>query len=62
MSEIFELFQPGARYLEEERERKRSEIVYAPSSAPGRGEIDLDSGVVVITRHDGAPPADDASD
>ncbi|WP_162616320.1 DUF6191 domain-containing protein [Xylanimonas allomyrinae] len=43
------MFQPGHRALVDEQERKRREIVQTPSADPGHGEIDLSSGVVVVS-------------
>ncbi len=48
LGDVMEAFQPGRAHLVEEAERKRREIVQSPSDAPPYGEIDLDSGVVVL--------------
>jgi len=45
---IFDLFQPGRQFQQEEEQRRKMEIVQTPRSDPGKGPIDLDSGVVLI--------------
>ncbi|MEV7618106.1 DUF6191 domain-containing protein [Streptomyces sp. NPDC089799] len=55
---IEELFNPGRRHTDEERNRLELSRVDANDGDPGRGPIDLDSGSVRIRLAD-APPADD---
>ena len=49
MFDAFEqLFAPGRRHLTEERNRLLATRDEAGDAGPGRGPVDLDSGVVVI--------------
>ncbi|MFD8195280.1 DUF6191 domain-containing protein [Streptomyces wuyuanensis] len=43
-----ELFAPGRRHTEEERRRQELTLEEAGDADPGRGPIDLGSGVVLI--------------
>lgn len=46
---LFELFQPGIQYLEDERERQRLDIQQAEDGDPP-WDIDLDAGTAVLRR------------
>jgi hypothetical protein len=46
--ELVDVFQPNRTYLTEEKERRRLDIVQAPSTAPPV-DVDLESGVVVFS-------------
>ncbi len=46
--QLIDPFQPSQQYLTEERERQRLDIAQRPVTGDPNGEIDLDSGVVVI--------------
>ncbi|ACZ32062.1 hypothetical protein Xcel_3060 [Xylanimonas cellulosilytica DSM 15894] len=48
LGELINVFQPSRHHLVDEQERQRIDIVQRPSTADPNGEIDLDSGVVVI--------------
>ncbi|PJJ73804.1 hypothetical protein CLV28_1285 [Sediminihabitans luteus] len=48
LGELVAIFHPSATTLVEEKERRRLDIAQRPDSDPGQGEIDLDSGVVVL--------------
>ena len=45
---IEQLFNPGRRHTQEERNRLELTVSLAGDSDPGRGPIDLDSGHVVV--------------
>ena len=45
---VEELFAPGRKHTEDERNRRELTREEAGDSDPGRGPIDLDSGTVVI--------------
>ena len=61
---FMEIFQPGLKYLREERERQRMNVAYPTDGADPLMEIDLDAGtatIVITTRgrvaRDGLAPA-----
>ncbi|WP_256105606.1 DUF6191 domain-containing protein [Streptomyces sp. ODS05-4] len=47
-SALNELFAPGRRHTEEEKRRQEMTLEEVGDADPGRGPIDLGSGVVVI--------------
>jgi hypothetical protein len=57
---FMEIFQPGLKYLREERERQRMNVAYPTDGADPLMEIDLDAGTatIVITTPDGSPGTD----
>lgn len=55
LGELVDVFQPSRTHLTQERERQRTAVAQRPSEAPPF-DVDLDAGVVRITR----PPASEA--
>lgn len=60
MTEFIEIFNPGARYLRQQKDLEKSLIVEADYGGDGPQPLDLDSGVVSIVMrrsspHDPAP-------
>ena len=57
---FMEIFQPGLKYLREERERQRMNVAYPTDGADPLMEIDLDAGTatIVIPTPDGSPGTD----
>ncbi|MPV38460.1 DUF6191 domain-containing protein [Georgenia subflava] len=49
MTELFEIFEPGLKHLNAERERQRHEVQIPGDAAPPFG-IDLDDNVAYIER------------
>ena len=60
MSSFFELFEPGLRYLREQRDLEKVLVVDPAKGADGLGAHDLESGVIVLKRPLGSAvnPAD----
>ncbi|MFJ9631187.1 DUF6191 domain-containing protein [Streptomyces sp. NPDC091280] len=56
-----ELFSPGRKHTEDERNRLEMTRVDVADGDPGRGPIDLDSGKVVVRLPDPGADAADAS-
>ncbi|WP_329401705.1 DUF6191 domain-containing protein [Streptomyces melanogenes] len=57
-SALNELFQPGKRHAEEEKRRLEITLDETGDADPGRGPIDLSSGIVLIR----VPPKDEDQD
>jgi hypothetical protein len=57
---LFELFQPGVRHIEEQRQSEAMLRDEEESGAPPLG-IDLDAGTAVIQLRRPVPPDDDAA-
>ncbi|MEU3304207.1 DUF6191 domain-containing protein [Streptomyces sp. NPDC006678] len=60
-----ELFAPGRRHTEEERRRQELTLEEAGDADPGRGPIDLGSGVVLIrlpAARTGGPAGEEPAD
>ncbi|GAB2473420.1 hypothetical protein GCM10007967_30240 [Xylanimonas ulmi] len=47
--QLIDPFQPSRQYLTAERERQRLDIIQRPATGDPNGEIDLDSGVAIIS-------------
>ncbi|WP_414719051.1 DUF6191 domain-containing protein [Streptomyces sp.] len=54
---IEELFAPGRKHTEDERNRLQLTRIDVGNGDPGHGEIDLDSGIVVIRAQRTEPDA-----
>lgn len=46
---IQEVFNPGAQHAEDEKQRLEHTRFEAGSNDPGKGEVDLDSGLILIS-------------
>ncbi|WP_442810118.1 DUF6191 domain-containing protein [Streptomyces sp. W16] len=57
-----ELFSPGRKHTEDERNRLEMTRVDVADGDPGRGPIDLESGKVVVRLPEADPSADPAPD
>lgn len=60
MSVFFELFSPGGRHRVDEQERLEHTREAEGVSEPGRGPIDLTSGVVLIKPKASSPEGEEA--
>ncbi|WP_425358527.1 DUF6191 domain-containing protein [Xylanimonas cellulosilytica] len=49
LGDLVDAFQPSRHHLTEERERQRLDTAQRPLTADSNGEIDLDSGVVIVS-------------
>ena len=50
-----EIFQPGLKYLREERDRRRMDVAYPTNGGSPPIEIDLDAGTATIVVRVSAP-------
>jgi len=50
-----EIFQPGLKYLREERDRRRMDVAYPTNGGSPPIEIDLDAGIATIVVRVPAP-------
>jgi hypothetical protein len=62
VSVFFELFSPGGRHRVDEQERLEHTREVEGVNEPGRGPIDLTSGVVLIKPKDSSPEGEESED